>query len=378
MPRFILSILIVTLALNVPAFAQQTGRDRVLKIDAVVLIDSGKEIEGKVEHQHQHGRYTYLFSSADHLATFKASPAKYEIQQNGACGRMGPLSGEGSPKIFAVHDARLYIFASEQCRRTFVASPEKFIEADEAPPATDEESLRRGAMTIKMIAANAGLLRASDPPVTVRQSLTRSEESGGKSYTVTRTVTWLMPDGVHDRTCWNADCWTSAARGDVAWSVDSQGPDSYSPVQRVALLRDAGRHPWRVAALRDKPGFIAVNTGQRRTIEYRNEAPQECSVVTVYWDGVNTTLAMDGAGRCRAMSYRGRGLDATIGDIEHIYSAFHVPHRHELPGHVATTFNGKPVPEMSGDYSNQAVNDPADLRLFEAPADLHHQTKAHP
>ena len=70
------------------------------------------------------------------------------------------------------------------------------------------------------------------------------------------------------------------------------------------------------------------------------------------------------------MSYRGRGPDSTIGDIEKTFSKFHIPDRHELPGHVETTFNGKRVPELSGDYDNQTVNDHADAARFEVPADL--------
>ena len=362
-----LIVLIIMFAAGPHSSAQTSERARVFRMDTVALIDQAKEIEGKVDHQQQQGRYLYLFASAENLNTFKANPAKYEIQQGGACGRMGPLSGEGSTKLFAVHEGRLYLFASEQCKRTFVATPQKFIERDEPPPATDAELLRKGEIMITMIAANAGLLRKSDPPVTLRQTLTRTEESGGKTYVVKRTVMLLLPDGVRDETCWSDSCWTNSARGKQAWTVDSGGAEALGSIQRLALLREAGRQPWMLAAQRNKPGFIAVCSGERRIVRFEDEAEQECGIVTVHWGGASTTLALDGAGRCRVMSYRGRGPDATFGDIEHIYSAFHIPDRHELPGHVETTFNGQRVAELSGDYSNQAVNDPADRRAFERP-----------
>jgi YHS domain-containing protein len=117
--RLLLTVLALVLFTS-PALAQKSGRERVLKIDAVELIDHQREVEGTTEFQHRHGRYLYLFANAANAATFKADPAKYEIQLGGACGRMGALSGEGSPKLFAVHDGRLYIFASEQCKRSFL------------------------------------------------------------------------------------------------------------------------------------------------------------------------------------------------------------------------------------------------------------------
>jgi len=359
------------LAITSTARAQNTDRERVLKIDAVELIDRAKEVEGKVDFQHLHGRYTYLFASDTSLKAFIADPAKYEIQQNGACGRMGPLSGEGSPKLFAVHEGRLYLFASEQCKRTFIVSPEKFIKRDDAKPEVEERSKNVGETGITMIAANGQMLGKSDRPVTVRQRLKREETSGGKIYDVTHTVVWRFPDGVSERVCWNDSCWTNTVAGDAGWSTDSTGSELLVAAQRRALMDDAGRHPWMFAMLRQEPGFIASESGKRLTIEFDHEDDQECSEFLVHWKGSSTTLAYDGAGRCRVMAYRGRGPDSTIGEIRKVFSKFRIHgDRYELPGHVEITFNGKPVAELSGDYVDQAVNDPADAARFEAPADL--------
>jgi YHS domain-containing protein len=349
--------------------AQEASRGRVLKVDAVELIDRSKEIEGNVDFQQQHGRYIYLFASKANLKTFIANPAKYEIQQGGACGRMGPLSGEGSPKLFAVHEGKLYLFASEQCKRTFIASPEKFIQRDDPKPEVDERSKYVGETGITMIAANGQMLRKTERPVTVRQRLKRQETSGSKTYDITHTVTWRFPESVSERTCWNESCWSNTVVADAGWSTDSKGSSPLDASQCRALMDDAGRHPWMLAMLRREPGFIAVGTGKRLTLEFDHEDDQECSEFLVHWKGSTTTLAYDGAGRCRVMSYRGRGPDSTIGEVRKVFSKFHILNdRYELPGHVETTFNGKPVPELSGDYSDQAVNDPPDAARFKAPS----------
>lgn len=366
--RTTLTIILLTLMLAAPiAHAQQPGRDRVLKIDAVELIDQQREVEGQVEFQQQHGRYTYLFASNATLKAFQANPAKYEIQQGGACGRMGPLSGEGSPKLFTVHDGRLYIFASEQCRRAFIAAPAKFLDVDDPKPEVDAEAQRRGRVAMDHIAAHSGMLRAGNPLLTVRERLARSEESGGVTYAVTDTLTLQLPDGVRNDVCWNESCWGNIAKGDAGWSADSKGASGLVESQRIALLREAGRHPWYLASQRDQPGFQASDRGERRTLNIEGEGEVDCALVEVHWLGVTTTLAVDGAGRVRMVAYRGRGPDATFGHFEKIYSAFHDVDGFELPGRVQVTFEGKPEPTLSGRFAAQAINDPADKAGFIKP-----------
>jgi YHS domain-containing protein len=349
------------------AHAQKTGRDRVLKIDAVALIDHCKEIEGKVEFQQQHGRYLYLFANDDSLTTFKANPAKYEIQLGGACGRMGPLSGEGSPKIFAVNNGRLFIFASEQCKRAFTAAPEKFLEVDDPKPAVTDESQRRGRVIVDMIAAHSGMLRQTGRLATVREQLTHTETSGDKTYTITNTITLLLPDGVRYDSCWNADCWGYVASGEAGWMIDSGGAEMKVDSQRQALLRGAGRHPWLLVSQRDQPGFIAVNNGERRALKIEGQCDVEGSIVVVPYAGATTTMGVDDAGRVRLVTCRGRGPGSTIGDFERIFSDFHDAGGYELPGRIEVSFNGKPAPTLSGKYTEQVVNDPVDKARFDRP-----------
>ncbi len=363
-PFIFIGLLLIT-ATFTPAIAQKSGRDRVLKIDAVELIDRDKEIEGKVEFQQQHGRYLYLFANAENLTVFKANPAKYEIQLGGACGRMGPLSGEGSPKIFAVHDGRLYIFASEQCKRSFVAAPEKLLELDDEPPATTDESLKRGRALLDRAVDGVGGAAKLDALVSYREGRSRQTESGGKPYTVTDTVALHLPDGVYTENCWNDQCWGYVVMGSDGWTTDEGGGEALVPEQRIAVLRSAGRHPLALLRNRDRPGLVVVSDGSERTIDVAGEGSIDLDLLTLHSEGTTTTLGIDAEGRVRLLSYRGRGLTLGIGQIERIYSGFHDVGDLNLAGRVDVVFEGKPAPNDSGAFAVQTINDPADRARFE-------------
>jgi len=79
----------------------QPMHDRVMKVDVVELIGKGQEVEGKAEFAAAQGKFTYWFVSEENMMKFLMNEDKYAIQLNGACGRMGPLSGDGTPHLFA-------------------------------------------------------------------------------------------------------------------------------------------------------------------------------------------------------------------------------------------------------------------------------------
>lgn len=82
-------------------------------LDPVRLVRDGVEEDGELELATVHALWEYRFVSETTRAEFLAHPAKYEIQLGGACGRMGALAGTGNPHLHAVHEGRLYLFASD-------------------------------------------------------------------------------------------------------------------------------------------------------------------------------------------------------------------------------------------------------------------------
>lgn len=362
--RLLLNILACVLFTS-PALAQKSGRDRVLKIDAVELIDNQKEIEGKTEFQHQFGRYNYLFANAANLETFKANPAKYEIQQGGACGRMGPLSGEGSPKIFAVHDGRLYIFASEQCKRSFLKDPSKVLETEDEPLVTSEQSRAHGRDLIERAMKAIGGAAKLDAIVSYREKRSRETESGGTKYIVTDTTTLLLPDGVANASCWNEQCWGNVVTATDAWSTSSDGAESMVGAQRIALLRSAGRHPLMLLRNRNAADAVVASIGNTRSVNVPGEGMIDVELVFIHRAGATTTLGIDADGHVRWMSYRGRGPTLGIGTLEFIYSAFHDVGGLTLPGRVDVIFDGTPSPEDSGSFAEQSINEASHRAAFQ-------------
>ena len=73
-----------------PAHAQMAQpKDALDGVDAVALLNQGKEISGKPEFKVARGKFDYLFATAENKAAFEKNPEKYEIQLSGACARMG-------------------------------------------------------------------------------------------------------------------------------------------------------------------------------------------------------------------------------------------------------------------------------------------------
>ena len=111
--------LALTVALLVTAMAQPQVTDALEGLDPVMLVQ-GKEAQGELKITITRGRFRYLFANEANKAAFEKDPARYEIQLGGACARMGaPVTGIAD--LYTVHNGRIYIFGSEQCKKLFVA-----------------------------------------------------------------------------------------------------------------------------------------------------------------------------------------------------------------------------------------------------------------
>src|ERR671929_1263190 len=109
-----------------------------------VMLSQGKEVQGDMKYKVTRGRFQYLFASAENKATFEKDPARYEIQLDGHCARMGSPT-TGNPDLYAVHNGRIYIFGSEECQTSFKAAPEKYLEVPVAPKSPPTaEAIKRG------------------------------------------------------------------------------------------------------------------------------------------------------------------------------------------------------------------------------------------
>lgn len=94
-------------------------------LDPILLL-RGQKVLGQEAFRYTYLRHEYQFANETNLKAFKKNPTRFAAQNGGACGRMGALSGKGSSVLYEVVDGKLYFFASENCRATFLKSPELF------------------------------------------------------------------------------------------------------------------------------------------------------------------------------------------------------------------------------------------------------------
>lgn len=90
-----------------------------------VALTQGKELQGKKEIFVDHKGYRYLFASQKNRKRFGKTPERYRIQ-NQFC----PVepTAPGRPDLFAVHDQKIYIFATPACIEQFEAAPESYLD----------------------------------------------------------------------------------------------------------------------------------------------------------------------------------------------------------------------------------------------------------
>lgn len=126
-----------TAASEGPANATETADGAALALEGLdpVLLTEGHEELGKPEIIEEHGDYRYQFVSEPTRARFAADPERYGVQ-NSTC----PVvpGAAVNPDLYAVHDGRIYLFASRPCIESFSENPQSFLEG-----APDDEGTRR-------------------------------------------------------------------------------------------------------------------------------------------------------------------------------------------------------------------------------------------
>lgn len=118
-------------------------------LDPIALAE-GQEIAGKDSIEARFGLFQYKFANEDNKKAFLRDPEAHGVQFGGACGKMGPFSGMGSPERFFVFEKRIYVFASESCRESFKKAPREYIEAPNAIPKGTDEERRQGGELVEL------------------------------------------------------------------------------------------------------------------------------------------------------------------------------------------------------------------------------------
>jgi YHS domain-containing protein len=109
---------LTTLLAAEPAHAEQApvhtalfSRVAVDGYDPVAYFTDGRPVRGATQHRITHQGYEYRFASAEHLATFRANPARYLPQYGGYCAWAvsNGYTAAGNPQNWRIVDGRLYL-----------------------------------------------------------------------------------------------------------------------------------------------------------------------------------------------------------------------------------------------------------------------------
>lgn len=122
--KLVVPILLLLLAAPLPfLYAQEASTFQLaLKgLDPVTAIQ-GSPRQGEERFSSVHGRFRYLFASAENKATFDRDPSRWAFQLDGNCARMPSAQANGD--LWAVHEGRLYAFASATCKTRFLDAPQ--------------------------------------------------------------------------------------------------------------------------------------------------------------------------------------------------------------------------------------------------------------
>lgn len=119
--------------------------DPTLVLDGFDPIElaKGRQVPGSPSLMASYGSHAYRFASATNRAAFLANPVAHAVQTGGACGKMGALTGRGAPNRWAVVEGKIFLFASEGCRTSFLANAPQYLQPIPVPKRGDVASVAR-------------------------------------------------------------------------------------------------------------------------------------------------------------------------------------------------------------------------------------------
>ncbi|HEX6046857.1 MAG TPA: hypothetical protein VFZ22_20360 [Pyrinomonadaceae bacterium] len=349
--RLLLIIVLACSSISVSAQVAET----VIPLEGLdpVMLSQGKEVQGNMQYKVTRGQFQYIFANAENKAAFEKDPARYEIQLDGHCARMGSPT-TGNPDLYTVHDGRIYIFGSEECQTAFKAAPEKYIEVPSSPKAPPSaEALKRGQELIAKAAATVG-----GPKLDQLRSLQRTDVRGNQ---VKNSLVVAFPDSLRQETIRPNFTLTSVITPSESFVVvNNAAARPMREDNRATIFKDLKHDPLILLRARTQPDFKTWRSAgaEDKTLEY----------VDVELATFTTTLGIDPqTGRVVSQTYRGRGPGGVVGQITISYSDFRTVEGLSLPFKATATFDGQPFPALSATTEALTINGQIDPSSFKKP-----------
>lgn len=342
--------------------------ERTLPVDPVELV-AGREVLGKPELTIERDGFAYLFATPQNKAAFEKDPTKFEVADGGACGRMGPLSGLGDARRYAVHENRIYLFASDGCRAGFLKDPGKCIEKDDEKVFGSNEQVERGRALLDKTVAWAGGADRVRGLKTYRATATRNEKHGETEYAVMNETVIDFPDRVFQKESWNESWFSTTCGPDGAAMASARGEERIADSRARAFRRAMSR--WPIVILKayvdgapkaDCPGLIVIADGEG------NLGDVPVQFVKVWLNGAASRLAIESAtGKPLQLSYRGRDGSMSVGDSVRTFTTYATVDGVTLPTAYTVSFNGKTLPAAAAKIDAFEVNPALPENRFKVP-----------
>lgn len=367
-PHVATRVITIVVAVFLVAPSSAAPPERTLPVDPVELV-AGREVPGKPELIIERDGFAYQFATPETKAAFEKDPTKYEVADGGACGRMGPLSGLGDARRYAVYEGHIFLFASDGCRAGFLKEPAKHIETEDEKIFGSNEQVERGRALLDKVVAWAGGAERLRSVKTLRTMATRKERHGETDYTVTNEAALAFPDRAFQRESWD-DSWFATTCGpEGAAMASTHGEERVADCRARAFRRAMAR--WPIVILKahadcatkvDCPGLIVIADGDGKI----GETPVE--FVKVWLNGAASRLAVETTtGRPMQLSYRGRDGTTLIGDSVRTFDAYASVDGITMPTAYSVSFNGKDLPAAAAKVDAFEINPALPENLFKIP-----------
>jgi len=326
-------------------------------LDPVELV-RGRQVAGDTTFGAAFENFTYLFSNPGNRAVFLQQPEPYAIQMGGSCARMGPTSGLGDPDRFLVHDAKIYIFASESCRNTFGKNPDRFIVKPDEPlvtPADQPQAIKVLERAADAMGGPAALGRLSSIQFTNRSTY----EQDGQTREYFEHDVAVFPEKYAFYQTWHSGEGRIVVNGAGGYRLESGKRLQLSKSDRDHMIKSFYHRPVMILKARQRPDFRAVMDG------YGTIEQQPVTWIKTHVAASTTRLAVsDADGRILACEYRGRfkGMNA---QVRKTFSDFRKTGELELPYTSTLSGTDEPGDPKVTTLHRITVNDLPDMPLFE-------------
>lgn len=308
-----------------PAHRPMAERE-LFPFDPVLLIGTGERTEGDAAREVAYGNYRYRFAADSSKRAFEAMPSRFAIAFGGGCARMGPLSGSGDVRRFEVVDDRLYIFASDACRHSFMKAPAAFMEVTDAPFPTDGRGVTLSTAVRRWLRADAAC------PREILVSGTRTERAGDTEHTVRDEIRLAPNLAFTSLNAWNDDAWwTTAVFGPADARTPSvnarrstkQGEQPLDESQLEAFRREAMLEPLFLSRVLLQPDVKLGGGGEAEwSVDAKPDATKVSGeILRIHWRGVTVEwLVRPKTGQLLAQRAMKRARDMKFAQVTEVFA----------------------------------------------------------